>query len=174
VLNHREALQTSALHRLPFMDMEHFFHHEFYKSIAMGRGMRHIRNEGHTRSEEQLRHNRHSDFYRDDYDIYLDELNRLDYDEYHENGPNTRTIYNDYPDREYTQRYNRMHHSWEMENTISRNGGGMYDPKNKNETERNEEMNERDFDERDYDPYRDREEDEYEVDDDRDDDDDDY
>jgi hypothetical protein len=136
----------------------------------MGRGMRHVRNEGLTRSEEQLRHNRREDYYRNDYDVYVDELNRSDYDEYHENSPYTRTIYNDYPDREYTQRYNRMHHSW-MENGSSRNGGGMYDPKNKNENERPEEMDDRDFDERDYDPYRDREEDEYEVDDDWDDDD---
>jgi hypothetical protein len=152
--------------------LEHFFRYKNYKNqIVMGRGMRHVRNEGRTRSEEQLRHNHRNDYYRDDYDVYVDELNRLDYDEYHENGPDTRTIYNDYPDREYTQYYNRMHHSWEMENDNSRNRGGMYDPRDKNENQRPEDRDENDFDERDYDPYSDSEEDEYEVDDDRDDDD---
>jgi hypothetical protein len=136
----------------------------------MGRGMRHVRNEGLTRSEEQLRHRRHGDYYRDDYDVYVDELNRLDYDEYHENSPYARVIYNDYPDREYTQHYNRMHDSWRMENGSRRNEG-IYDPRDKKENQRSGDQDENDFDERDYDPYRDSEEDEYEADDDWDDDD---
>ena len=75
----------------------------------MGRGNRNLRNPGRTRSAHQQRQYRHDQFYRDDYDIYVDELNRRDYDEYHENSEDARVIYNDYPDRNYTQRYNEEH-----------------------------------------------------------------
>jgi len=75
----------------------------------MGTGYRNVRNPGRTKSQARQRQYRREQFFRDDYDRFVDEHNRRDYDEYRENSANARVIYNDYPDRNYTQRYNEEH-----------------------------------------------------------------
>lgn len=75
----------------------------------MRKGLKNKLNSGHTKSREQLEKNNGNDDYKKDEDVFIDELNRRDTDEYHENTARVGVLDKDHRDREHTPDQSKSH-----------------------------------------------------------------